>query len=185
MVKTPLAQQAKGQGEGHRLGTPSSRRGEGAVFWLLTALAFSTFAPCVILPEWKRYEALSIQEQLERHRVTELQRAVDREKRLLEAIRTDPAVVTRLAQRDLGLSRRNERAILVSVPSASTAPADEFVPTPPEPPALVAKATSLLPQYDYIGLFCDNRTRFPILVLSVALMALAFALFGQRAAQPD
>ncbi|MCH7993164.1 MAG: hypothetical protein IIB57_01825, partial [Planctomycetes bacterium] len=37
--------------------TPSPM-GERFIFWSLVFLSFATFAPCVILPEWRAYETL-------------------------------------------------------------------------------------------------------------------------------
>jgi hypothetical protein len=152
------------------------------LFWALAGLALAAFVPCILVPEWKHYELLHLREQWEQFRVDQLQAAVNREKRLLEAIRTDPAVVARLAQRDLGLARRNERAILVSVPSVPEPSGPRFAPTPPELPSIVARWRGFLPNYEYESLFTNPRTRVPILLMSTGLMALAFWLFGRESA---
>jgi hypothetical protein len=147
-------------------------------------MAFTTFAPCILLPEWRDWQTLRWAELVEQQRVDVLRGTLEREKRTLEAIRTDPAVVTRLAQRDLRLYRRDERAVLVSLPDGPE-PRERLEPVPPPPPPeFVGKLLAVLPEYDYVELFCDGRTRKTLLVLSTALLALAFALFTP-ALQPN
>jgi len=143
-------------------------------------MALIAFIPCVILPEWQQLQALHVAEQYEQYRADRLQKSVDSEKRLLMAMSSDPAVVARLAQRDLSLHRRDERAILVSVANPTLDAEEVFAPAPLPPPAPIGVALAHLPPYDYIDLFCNNRTRIPILALSASLLTVSFALFGRR-----
>jgi cell division protein FtsB len=159
---------------------PTAQSGGGAVFWLLILMGLATFAPCIILPEWREYQALSRIEQQEQHRVDELQVAVDRERRLLEAMQRDPAVVARLAQRDLGFHRPGEKPVPVAVPVADTSVDKQFEPTPVEPPKLIARSLSRLPDFDYDGIFCDEHTRPIIMIMSVSLILAAVALHSGR-----
>ena len=39
-----------------------------AVFWFLILLGVSTFAPCIIVPEWRNYQSAKVAEQREGHR---------------------------------------------------------------------------------------------------------------------
>ena len=156
------------------------------VFWLLVLMGLSAFAPCVILPEWREYQALRVAEQMEQHKLDVLQRRVAHEQRLLEAMRSDPTVIGRFAQRDLGFQRRNERVIRVSFEPApravdTTGEVDApFVPQPVQPPLIVRRVLSHLPDYDYDQIFCDDRTRPMVIGMSVALIGVAFGLFGRR-----
>ena len=155
-------------------------QGAAAVFWMLVLMGLATFAPCVILPEWRDYQALRAAEQVRQHRLDELEREVEHERRLLQAMRSDPAVIARLAQRDLRFLRTDARAVLVSVPPEDPTPEGVFVPQPVGPPPVVVRALSMLPAYDYDRVFCDKETRPLVMGMSLALIALAFVLFGRR-----
>lgn len=145
-------------------------------------MGLSTFTPCVVLPEWREYQALRLAEQAERHRLDAMQRVVDRERNLLEAMQSDPAVIARIAQRDLHFRRPGDTSVSVSVPLTAPALPEPFVPKPLEPPVALARARSYLPDFNYDQLFCDDRTRPIIMVMSVALIITAIALFSTRAA---
>lgn len=149
------------------------------MFWLLTGLGFALLVPCVLVPEWEAYEHAAVAEQFQRYRVERLRTEVDRERRLLEAVRSDPAVVARLAQRDLGLYRKDERVVLVGAGSVDEETTEEFVPLPVRPPAFVERLARRWPA-DLAGVFCDDGTRGPIMALSTGLMVVAFALFGRK-----
>ncbi len=161
---------------------PPQARG-GFVFWSLIFMGLAAFAPSVILPEWREYQALRMTEQREQHRVDALQGEVDRERRLLEAVQRDPAVIARLAQRDLRFHRPGEQPVVVPVSAVETAPAEPFAPTPVSPSPLIARALSHLPDLDYDGVFCDEQTRPIIMVMSVSLIAVALALQPGRASR--
>ena len=193
-----------------RLRQAALQRSNGLVFWLLVALSLSTLAACVILPEWRQYQVLHASRQVQQYRLDRLGQQIDRQQRHLDALRTDPAVVRRLAQRDLALYRSNEKAVFV--PVAATAGAtgelvcrcssagaqgqawtcpwhmgvekpfvlDPGVPLAASPPPIIAKLVTYLPDYDYMGLFCDGPTRLILMVMSTALMVFAFLLFGWR-----
>jgi hypothetical protein len=152
----------------------------GFVYWMLLLMGLATFTPCVVLPEWREYQALRMAEQTERHRLDEMQRVVDRERNLLEAMQSDPAVIGRLAQRDLHFRRPGDTSVAVSVPLTATALQAPFVGKPIEPPVALARARSYLPDFNYDALFCDNRTRPIIMVMSVGLIVTAIALFSGK-----
>jgi len=156
-------------------------RADGLMFWLLAAMGFCILAPCVLVPEWKSYEKARHTEEFQRFQSEQLQEQIKLESQRLEAIRSDPSVVARLAQRDLGLYKRGERAILVSAaPTAPPPPDPVFLPKPVPPPAFVQKVITALPTYDYGALFLHERTRLTLTTMSTALIALAFVLFGRR-----
>ena len=151
------------------------------MFWLLTLMGLAAFAPCVVLPEWREYQALDMGAQVEQHRLDVLQRQVDHERRLLDALRSDPAVIARLAQRELGFQRANCRAVLVSSAPVGNAGVDRlFVPKPPKPPASMARLGSWLPDFDYDRVFCDDETRPIVICMSIGLMAVALGLPRRR-----
>lgn len=148
-------------------------------------MGLSTFTPCVVLPEWREYQALRMAEQAEQHRLDAMQQIVDRERNLLEAMQSDPAVIARIAQRDLRFRRPGDTSIAVSVPLTATAIPEAFVAEPIDPPVALARARSYMPDFNYDALFCDDRTRPIIMVMSVGLIVTAIALFSTRAQAPN
>ncbi len=153
----------------------------GFVYWILILMGLATFTPCIILPEWREYQAMRLAEQAERHRLDGLQGVIDREKNLLEAMQSDPAVIGRIAQRDLRFHRPGDTSVRVSVPLTAGQTQDPFVAKPVEPPMALMRARSYLPDFNYDALFCDHRTRPIIMVMSVGLIVTAIALFSNRA----
>ncbi len=152
------------------------RRGHGTVAWLLLTIALGTFTPCVLLPEWRAYQAIRVAEQAEQHRVESLRRLVERERRLLDAIQTDPEVTARLAQRELGFRRVGERAVRIDVHPGQIKGDVGFVPTHVPPPPALSRLASHLPDYDYDAVFCDDECRPVIIAMSVGLMFFAVCL---------
>jgi cell division protein FtsB len=165
-----------------------TERGSILLPWLLLFMALGTLAPSVILPEWRAYQAMHVARQAEQHRLASMQRVVDRERRHLQALHRDPAVLSRMAQRELRFRAPGEQVIAVSV-----APVDNFerqsgnpfVPAPVVPPSAVARATSYLPDYPYDRVFCDHRTRVALMCMSVALMLLALYIPSRGAPRHD
>lgn len=143
-------------------------------------MALAAFAPCVLLPEWRAYQVLRVAEQAEQHRLDSLGRVVDRERSLLEATRDDPAVIARLARRELHFRHPGEYPVLVSVPGQSTSPEEPFTPDPVLPPPALSRAAGYLPDYDYDAIFCDEQTRLVVTAMSVALIGVALWLPGGR-----
>lgn len=169
-------------------GASSTRTSNGAaVFWLLIVLGVGTFSPCIVLPEWRGYQAAKVAEQRERHRIDQLKAEVSRERRQLDAIHNDPTVVARLAQRDLGFHRPGEKVVTVPVSDAdrfagfADSEQVQFVPQPVPPPVWFSRATQWLPDLNYDAVFCDPSTRPIVMLMSVSLIATAVVLFRQQA----
>ncbi len=161
---------------------PTEHRPGGAVFWLLLVMGLSTFAPCIVLPEWRQYQAIQVTRQREQYRLDQLQHRVDAERRRLEAMQTDPAVVARLAQRDLGFHRPGQPSMpVVTVGRVAGLPGRHetpFVAMQVNPPDWVRRAGSVLPRLNYDAVFCEGSARSIVMLMSVALIVIAFALFG-------
>jgi len=155
---------------------PAPDRGSGLISWLLIFMALAAFAPCVLLPELRSYQAMRMAEEAQQHRMDSLQRTVDREHRLLEALRSDPAVIARAAQRELRFKKPGDRQVRVSVTPTGKASDEAFAPKPVLAPRLLVQAAAYLPDYNYDRIFCDDRARLVIMAMSVALMLLAVCL---------
>ena len=172
--------------ETSRLSGPrsSDRAGGAIVFWLLLLMATAAFAPCVLLPEWRQLQALHIAEQAQQRRVEQMQQRVDQERRLLEAMCRDPAVLARLARRELGFHSEQERQVPVygtiagnndrrtSLQSLGNVQTDV--------PLEAVRAEAVWPDLKYDRIFCDPRTRPIIMAMSVGVVAAAFGLFGRQ-----
>ncbi len=153
----------------------------GLVFWMLMAMGLGTFTPCVLLPEWREYQAMHAAEQAEQHRLDRMREVVERERHLLEAMQSDPAVIARVAQRDLRFYRPGDTTVAVDVPLAASSE-QPFAAKPIEPPAFLARAGGYLPRFNYDALFCDSRTRPILLAMSVGLIVVAIGLFWRKPA---
>lgn len=160
---------------------PSDEQPGGALFWVLIALAAIVFAPCVILPAWRDYQSVARVEQQVRADVQRAEAEVERQRLRADALRRDPAVIARVAQRELGYSKPGE----VSVALGTTPPSDTATPPPVswepiEPPPMVAGLVRRLPPFDYDAVFCDGPTRAIIMVLAGGLVVAAFVLYPPR-----
>jgi cell division protein FtsB len=151
----------------------------GLFFWMLIIMGLATFTPCVLLPEWREYQALRMAEQREQHRLDGMRRIVERERQMVDAVQSDPAVIARLAQRDLRFYRPGETTVAVDVP-AFTADEDPYLPREVELPRGVAAAGAYLPNFNYDAIFCDQRTRPIVMGMSVLLTLCACAIFWTR-----
>lgn len=166
---------------------PPMTRAPGAsfVFWLLVLMALAVFAPCVLLPEWRQYQAIRLAEQAQEHRVEALRRAVGHERRVLDAMTSDPGVIARLAQRELQFRRPDERFVPVSIGADSpNLDSGAFVPQPVELPDPLQRAAAALPKFDYDSLFCDPQTSKVLMTMSVALLGIAFGVVARTPDRP-
>jgi len=156
----------------------------GTVYWLLVLMGLATFAPCVLLPEWREYQAIRAVERVEQQRLDDMAGLVQREKNLLEGMQSDPAVIARVARRDLRFFRPGETTVSVDVPVlAATTQQGASVATDELPPSL-RRAGAYLPNFNYDALFCDPKTRTMFMALSVGLIVTAIGLFWHRTPDP-
>ena len=153
----------------------------GLMFWMLIALAAVGFVPCIVLPIWRDYQGAVLEAQIEKQKVAALQAEVTRQRRVLEAIRTDPAVSARLAQRELAFQRPGHRQVPIAgdVPATRVAAVHPVV-EPLQPPQPIARVVQRLPDLRYDGVFCYGPSRLVIMVLSAALVVAAFVLYPAR-----
>ncbi|MCO6438954.1 MAG: hypothetical protein J5J06_17810 [Phycisphaerae bacterium] len=149
----------------------------GMVFWGLVLLGYACLSMCVLLPEWRTWQLLRVEEQIQAYRLEDLGRSVERYRREIEALRSDPATVTRLAQREFNYHRRVEKTVSVPLVAAQSGPERTFEPEFPSPPAAIAPLVARLPAYPYDRVFCDPGVRFIVLCMSLGLIVAAFTLF--------
>lgn len=150
------------------------------LFWGLLLLGTSGLAPAILLPQWRAYESTCVAEQREQHRHQRMADAVAQERRLLDGLRTDPALVERVAQRDLSVRPMGGDIVPVSAATHVPEGGDEgFVPAPVAPPTWVQPTLARLPALDYDAVFCEPPTRTIIIVLSLGVMCTALLLYGR------
>ena len=161
----------------------AAERGGTVVFWLLLGLAVATLAPCIILPEWRHYQSLKLAEQVQEQRVAQLEELVEREQDRLEAMRTDPGTVARLARRELNYRYEGEQTVWLGsgadpIPmELASPPIGPIKLEPVRPPELVERALAPLPELDYDNVFCEPSTRPLVMTMSVGLALTAFIIF--------
>lgn len=147
------------------------------MFWLLALLATAVFVPCVLAPVWSDYKAMALAERLEARETIRLQAEIERLGLHLQALQNDPAVIARVAQRDLGYSRAGLSVVpLDSVPVIETRAGLEPI-LPIEPPPAVASFLEWVPFTRRAQLFNDPASRAILMCLSGGLLAAAFTLF--------
>lgn len=161
--------------------------GRSFVSWLLIFMALAVLAPSILLPEWRAYQRVRMAEQAEQHKLHTLQSVVARERRMHKATRDDPAVLARLAQRELGFRQVGRRPVPVllepSVAPEVTPENDAFTPQPPPVPPVLARVASHLPGYDYDAVFCDPSLRLVVMAMSLGLLGVGLWLATARDAQ--
>ena len=144
-------------------------------------MALAVFASCVLLPEWRGVQQVHGRKQLEEHRLAEMQRAVERERRSLTALRHDPAVISRLAQRELRFRDRRSAAVRVSVAWQDEGAAEAVSPFTPRAmplPGVLADIAGRFPALNYDRVFCDDHTRIVLMCLSIGLILVALCMRG-------
>ena len=185
---------------------PAGDSGAGLVFWLLIALSVVTFAPCMILPAWREYQLADLTLRVRSQQVEAAEAEVEHLQRRLDAIHNDPAVVARLARRELEYRQFGDRFVTVANTVADTVADTAALPTSAieawpgtqaglpgtpggltviEPPLPVARILSYLPDVNYDRLFCASPVRETLLGLSVVLFVAAFAIFWPRVEKWD
>lgn len=157
--------------------SPKRRPGflAGLTFWLLLAIALGGLAPTLWLPELRHLQALHLAEQAETSRVTQLKARIEKQKRLLYAMTSDPGVVARLAKRDLRVRQHDEWTIGFSA-KASELPSLAV----DDPIVAHTRAEPVWPPLRYDRVFCDPPIRTFIIVVCTGAAALAFGLFGWK-----
>ena len=177
-----------GEAEDHPAGgVPPGPRSSGSMYWLLLALALAGFLPCVLLPPWRDYQAVALAAQLEERQAAAVRESLQQRRRAIEAIRTDPAVAARLAQRELAYVRLGETQVEVPGVEVAAVPVSyEPEPvTPVQPPAAVAGMLGRLPRADYDALFCEEPARTTLTALSGGVLVAAFVLCPPRTRRPQ
>jgi hypothetical protein len=81
---------------------------------MLLIMGIAAFAPCILLPEWREFQAVRLAEDREAAKVRSMEEVVDHQRQLLEGLQSDPAVIARIAQRDLHFRHPGDGAVYVT-----------------------------------------------------------------------
>ncbi len=151
------------------------------VAWILILSGVATLVPTLLLPVWRDLQADQFVERFETAETESFRKLLQNKKRHMVALRTDPAVVSRVARREFYV-QTDERVVLVD--AARVAPvADAVVISPPSTPAFIVWMLEWSPvqvENSVFKVFCDATAR-PILIgLSVSLIAVSLFLFPTR-----
>jgi hypothetical protein len=155
------------------------------MFWFLLLLAFSVFAPCVLLPAWMRYGEIARQEQVMTARVGAMKSAQEQQMRTIQALRTDPAVNERVALRELRYRRPGEAMVAVEGNGGKEETLQAVEPIKvevavksPEPPEPIARLSRHVADWPLQAVFCESPNREVSLTMSIGLMVVAFWLYA-------
>jgi len=153
------------------------------MFWVLLLMASAVFAPCVLVPVWRDYQAIVLARRVEERAVAHMRSNVDRLEKHLDALRNDPAVIGRVARRDLAYTSNRETVVLVDAvsPHVDTVSARSVETIQDvEPPPWMRRVLTWLPFADRADVFSDSATRATLMLLSGGLVMAAFWLFPPR-----
>lgn len=153
------------------------------MFWSLVLLGMCGLTPAILLPQWRAYQRSVIAEQHENYLREQMTLAVQRERQMLDALRTDPALIRRIAQRELNLLRGNIQTISVDPSWMEHLPLERdeqtFTPRPVDLPDPLRRWVALLPDMNYDAVFCEPPTRTLVIAMSIGLICAALLLYGR------
>ena len=150
------------------------------MFWVLVAMAAAVFAPCVLLPVWREHQALQYAVQVEQAGLEQARAELRRQRKRLAALEHDPAVIARVARRELRYRNPDEIVIPVDVRPEESVEAAPVALAPVDPPAPVAWLVDKLPETDYDRLFCSGPTRTLLMCLAGGLVVSACMIYSPR-----
>ena len=148
------------------------------MFWTLAGMASVVAVPCFLVPPIDAYVKLLAAEQRAQANVQHLEGLIAKQVSLQEALRTDPQVNVRLAQRELAYRPLGEMMYIEQSPTPSkptglTGGAAEL-----QPPGWMMK---LYPQH-WAKIYRRQGTRYVVLSMSVLLIIFALVGYGERSA---
>ncbi len=149
------------------------------MFWVLATMGVAAAVPCILGPPIETYRALLAIEQHEESVTRRMEERITRQVSLKDALRTDPQVNVRLAQRQLAYRPPGRLA------SLDISGLDYPAPVVAE----VRRADSVaLPRWmawfvprSFAGIYTGERTRQIVLVMSLSLIVFALVTYAPRA----
>lgn len=154
--------------------------GGGLIAWLLLLMGIGTFAPCILIPIWQSHKDMRLAGRIEQSRVDAMEARIEGDQRTLSALRNDPAVVVRLARRDLGMNLDFDQWVRVDVPVQSKPSRVFFTPHPDLASIIPVEAPPTGMEAKFVAVFRDTNNRRILTVMSVMLMGAALWLPTRR-----
>ncbi len=150
------------------------------MFWTLTGMAVAAAVPCFLVPPIDAYMTLLAAEQRAQTNVQHLEALIAKQASLQEALRTDPQVNVRLAQRELAYRPLGEMMYIEQ----------SLSPTPPKTTGLTGGAAELQPPgwmmklypQHWAKIYRRQGTRYVVLSMSILLIIFALVGYGERPA---
>ena len=149
------------------------------LFWSFVGVSLLLFAACLLLPEWRQAEQYAARLVARQQRVDELRRRVATQERTLEALRSDPLIIARVAERELRYRRPDEEEVYLPASTKSIVQegtrVPEFEPDPVGylPPWFAAR----IPDGPWIRVFFDSPDREVCLTMAGVLFISAFWIY--------
>jgi hypothetical protein len=150
------------------------------VFWVLLAMAFMTFAPCVLVPVWQDYRALKVAADFERMETVRMRESVARQRRHFDALTADPLVAERLALRELSYRRTGDTAVMVGGVPPSQRRQVAVVHESDESLARIGRWIDQMPFSHRRDVFTNPATRATLMAMAGSLLVTAFVLYPPR-----
>ena len=148
----------------------------GLMFWVLATMGVAAAAPCILGPPIETYRALRAVEQHEESVTRRMEERITRQVSLKEALRTDPQVNIRLAQRQLAYRPLGRLAYLdgsdldYSIPVAAEVMRADPVELPRWMACFVPRSLA--------SIYTSERTRQIVLVMSLSLIVFALVTYA-------
>lgn len=154
--------------------------GRSITFWLLIVLGLCVLTPCVLLPAWREHQTADVRHRMLAQRVELAEQRVAKQRKMLEALHSDPAAITRAAMRELDYTLPGQDFVIVETAPPAQLDA-QLAPIEPKPlPVSLRRLADLLPDLDYDAVFCRRPIRSIMMTMSAGLIAAAFAIFWPR-----
>jgi len=182
-ANTPCAAGARGVFRvGFRPGQPP---GHVVMFWVLTGMAVTIFAPCVLVPVWIEAEEVRAYERSLAGVIGGLEAQITENDARTEALRADPLVNDRISRRELNHRSNGERITAFSPEELKSLPLrmSESAGVETEQQNQTAPGWALavqrwLPDWPWRKLFAESPNRTVMLLMAAGLLLSAFFLYG-------
>jgi hypothetical protein len=146
------------------------------MFWLLSSLAVTAAAPCLLVPPIEALQQLTAAEGMMQSRIATLEEAVRHQEAMKEALRTDPQLTRRLAMRDLRYGDPGEIRFVSTRHAVHSDRSARSAAPPPRIPDWVAR----LHPGRWAVAYRHSLSRHAVLLLALAVLTFAVCTYGPR-----
>jgi len=170
-----------GQDQRSTSASDGPRVGPTVVFWLLAGGGVALMTLCLLAPAVQEYRRARAQRLRMAGHVEALRAQTNRQRRIIEALRSDPGANAQLAKAQLNYRAPDEVVVHTPMTDAPMAPVQPpQVPSGDsavEPPSLAAQAERAAQRFGLIALAADPTARPVLMVLAAAALGAALFLF--------